>query len=80
MRVSAFKSFLFLWFLNQKCWTSITSRHRSLDHTVVYLELEMGEGQRGELVGGRGGGREQLLQSLLSGYTAKLWLLILFKE
>ena len=46
---------------------------------MVYLELEMGEGQRGELVGGRGGGREQLLQSLLSGYTAKLWLLILFK-
>ena len=47
---------------------------------MVYLELEMGEGQRGELVGGRDGGREQLRQSLLSGYTAKLWLLILFRD
>lgn len=58
-----------------------------LGFTVVYLELEVGEGQRGETVGA-GGGRgtagvplkEQLQRGLLCGCTAKWWLLVLIKR
>lgn len=51
-----------------------------------FAELDLGEGQRREVVGadwGQGTAgvplREQLLRSLLCGCAAKWWLLILFK-